>query len=477
MIALLLRREVFTPYFRGATGGLTVPTEPRDVWLGLLLNDAANTPIGYINFQTEPSTRDRESGMNTRVAGRMRLNFGSFQGDLAVNGRAWFSSEAGLRDFSFTLRSGEHATTLSGTLADGKVTGEIDTGGEKTPINMTAASLQMLASPPGMGLSMPSLEVGDEVFLETLDPLTMSSGKARVRCVGEETITVMGRRKKTKVFQTDLSGIKSKAWVDEHGEVLRAETPIGFVLQRMEAGEAIKLAVGKGQSAAGLLEFAAIKPTGLPPFRGATRMQLEISGLEGIAQLPADGSQSPGPRGTLDIAPRGPVGPAQALSREERDRALANDSFLQTTHPKIVAKAREIAGEETDPWKQASLIYEWVYSSIRKDLVPSLPTALDVLNTMEGDCNEHTMLYTALARALGLPTRMAIGLVWSEDHRAFYYHAWPEVYAGRWVWMDPTLGQPVADATHIKLISGDLMSWWRIAPFMGNIRIRVLNVE
>ncbi|RDJ93674.1 hypothetical protein B4Q13_20320, partial [Lacticaseibacillus rhamnosus] len=75
--------------------------------------------------------------------------------------------------------------------------------------DMTAASLQMLANAPGMGLSMPSLEVGDEVLLETFDPLTMSSGKARVRCVGEETITAMGQRKKTKVFQTDLSGIKS----------------------------------------------------------------------------------------------------------------------------------------------------------------------------------------------------------------------------------------------------------------------------
>jgi transglutaminase-like putative cysteine protease len=38
----------------------------------------------------------------------------------------------------------------------------------------------------------------------------------------------------------------------------------------------------------------------------------------------------------------------------------------------------------------------------------------------------------------------------------FYYHAWPEIYAGRWIAIDPTLGQFPADATHIRLISGDI---------------------
>jgi transglutaminase-like putative cysteine protease len=72
---------------------------------------------------------------------------------------------------------------------------------------------------------------------------------------------------------------------------------------------------------------------------------------------------------------------------------------------------------------------------------------------------------------------MAIGVVWSDELEAFAYHAWPEVWVGRWVWMDPTLGQPVADATHIKLASGGLESWPRVLAFLGRLRLEVVEVE
>ncbi len=412
MMALLLRDEIFTPYLSAGQGQFVVPSEPTDVWLGLLLNDKANTPIGYINIRTEPNTRDSVAGAQVRVIGRMRLNLGSFQGELAVNGEAWASPKEGLREFSFALRSGEHATMIAATVENGKVRGQIDTGGEKTSIDLAAGSAQMMTSAPGFGnFNMPSLAEGEEVFVETFDPLTMSLGKARVQCLGEETIRVMGKPVNTKVFLTDLSGMKSKAWVDSTGNVLRAETPIGFVLQRMAAEEALKLAVPKGGNGKGLLEFAAVKSEGPAPFRGATYMRLKLTGLEGVAQLPADDSQVPGPNGELVVEPRGPADGSRSLTGDELANALANDSFLQTDHPKIVAKAGEIVGNESGVWKKAMLLYEWVHASVKKNIVPSLPTSLDVLNTMEGDCNEHTMLYTALARASGVPTRMAIGLV------------------------------------------------------------------
>ena len=69
-------------------------------------------------------------------------------------------------------------------------------------------------------------------------------------------------------------------------------------------------------------------------------------------------------------------------------------------------------------------------------------------------------LYVAMARALGLPARVAVGLVYLRG--AFYYHAWPEVYVaqsptlGQWLPVDPTLNQFPADATHVRLARGGL---------------------
>jgi hypothetical protein len=43
--------------------------------------------------------------------------------------------------------------------------------------------------------------------------------------------------------------------------------------------------------------------------------------------------------------------------------------------------------------------------------------------------------------------------------------------------MDPTFGQMLADATHIKLLNGGIDKWSQLLPFIGQLRIEVLGVE
>ena len=78
---------------------------------------------------------------------------------------------------------------------------------------------------------------------------------------------------------------------------------------------------------------------------------------------------------------------------------------------------------------RAERLTRYVNALLDKKPTVSLPSAREVLRTKVGDCNEHTALYVAMARALGIPARIAVGLVYI--HGAFYYHAWPEVYIDR----------------------------------------------
>lgn len=48
---------------------------------------------------------------------------------------------------------------------------------------------------------------------------------------------------------------------------------------------------------------------------------------------------------------------------------------------------------------------------------------------------------------------------------------------GRWVWMDPTLDQPLADATHLKLLNGGIESWPRLVPYLGKVQVEALEVQ
>ena len=58
----------------------------------------------------------------------------------------------------------------------------------------------------------------------------------------------------------------------------------------------------------------------------------------------------------------------------------------------------------------------------------SIPNALEVLQSKKGDCNEHTVLFNAFARAAGIPAKTVVGVVYLRG--AFYYHAWSEVWLG-----------------------------------------------
>ena len=83
------------------------------------------------------------------------------------------------------------------------------------------------------------------------------------------------------------------------------------------------------------------------------------------------------------------------------------------------------------------------------------------------------MLYVALARALGLPARTAVGLV--HPNGRFYYHAWPEVWLDGWVAVDPTLDQYPADATHLRFLVGGLARQVELIRLIGRLDLEIVS--
>ena len=143
--------------------------------------------------------------------------------------------------------------------------------------------------------------------------------------------------------------------------------------------------------------------------------------------------------------------------REELQQFLKSTVYIQAEHPAIRAQALEILGGETNAWTAAAKLSGWVHERIEdKNLKVGFGSALQTLESLEGDCTEHTVLMIALARSVGIPARVCAGLVFQRD--AFYYHFWPEVYVGEWVAMEPTLGQIRADANHIQLAGSEFES-------------------
>jgi Transglutaminase-like superfamily len=474
MMAQLLWSEVGVKRVSAAVP-LRSPTES---WLGIYL--AEGQRVGDVHLRQTPETRHDLPGVRMALAARMRLQLLGKDTDLEVSGSVWRPDAAARAEFDFSVRSAGFDFQVEGEVDGGELRGQMVSAGEVVPLRLPVDDELVFSSPAGSALRFPRLDVGDEIRLDSFDPLTLSKSEARVRCTARELLRVGGAEISTCRLKMTTGGLSSQAWIDAEGEIVRAETPVGLVLERLTPAQARQAPAAEslGDATEDLLGATAIRPSGRRPFRSARSMKARLGGVDALT-LPEDRSRSALGGGVyLFRSPEEPAaGTAPATYPPEVARNLEADAFVQSDHERIRRQAAAIVGAEADPWRRSLLIYEWVFSRLDKEPVVSIPSALEVLEQKRGDCNEHTVLFTALARAAAIPTRIAIGVVWSDELEGFYYHAWPEVHVGDWIPVDPTLGQPVADATHVKLLSGGIETWPRLLPFLGKLEIEVLDVE
>jgi tetratricopeptide (TPR) repeat protein len=121
----------------------------------------------------------------------------------------------------------------------------------------------------------------------------------------------------------------------------------------------------------------------------------------------------------------------------------------------VKKQATEIAGEDRDAWRVARKLADWTHQNLQWKVVAKAD-ARQTLATREADCSEFSSLFVAMARSVGLPARLVSGLAYSGD--SFGGHAWVEVWAGKWIELDPTWGTHFVDATHIRNESGALVT-------------------
>jgi Transglutaminase-like superfamily len=182
-------------------------------------------------------------------------------------------------------------------------------------------------------------------------------------------------------------------------------------------------------------------------------------------------------------------GGKQTMSRKftdsERLEALVANAMIQSDDPKIIAFAREVIGEETNAWAAAQKLEAAVMKHVKnKSMAIAFGSATEVFEDCEGDCTEHAVLLAACCRAVGIPARVAMGLVYVEMNGkgVFGGHAWTEVSIDdRWYGLDATLGSGSADPTHIRMASGSLKdgafqsAFAGILQNLGNLSLEIVS--
>jgi transglutaminase-like putative cysteine protease len=315
------------------------------------------------------------------------------------------------------------------------------------------------------------LETGKTYRFPLFNPATMGTEEATISIESKELIKIGDSQQTVYKLKESFQGMETTSWVTQDGETIKEESALGYVLLRENEAEA-----KKRRKSGPVVDVISLAMIPSDPIKDPARTTYVKARLKGV---PLQGFQLDGDRQTLqgdviEIRKQDyPTSYSLPYSGKEQAHYLLPNALIQSDDKKIIQKAAKILSNEKNAYEAARKLNDWVYTTVKKKPVISIPSALEVLSQLEGDCNEHTALYTALARASGIPTRMAVGIVYMEN--GFYYHAWPEIWVGHWMPVDPTFNQFPADATHIRFITGNLDMQADIIKLVGKLKIEVLE--
>lgn len=462
MAVLLFRHYGLNQNIAPAAYKAVIPDELlEEQWMGVYYK---GEKIGYAGRKIEK----KDAGYKVSELLKMRLNVMDTQKEIETITNAFLDSGLRLKSFDFVLKSDANMI-IRGRVEDKNLNVEIETPGAKSE------KVIRLKDAPSLNLSVipdilkQGLKTGKKFTMAIIDPATLTQENMFIEVTGKEPITAMGLKQDAFKVKGAFKGTEFLMWLTEKGEVLREESPMGFTLIK----EAKESAMQIGRPSLDLIAQVAV-PFNLKLPRDTNYLKVRLSEID-FKGLELEGGRQHFKGNMLEIRKEAISYQPSAISPKPQEEYLNDTMFIQSKDPQIVSLAKEIIKDEKDSLEAARLIYEWVYKNIEKVPTITIPMATEVLKTKRGDCNEHTALYTALARAAGIPTRIALGLTYKDGF--FYYHAWPEIFVKQWIAVDPTLGQFPADAAHIRLITGDIDKQAQILSVVGKIKLEGLEFK
>jgi len=305
-----------------------------------------------------------------------------------------------------------------------------------------------------------------------------------------------GKKLDATVWTTTVSsmkGVEATTHFSSDGHLLQetAEVALGRLTTRIATRKEAMAAGAAAPPELMVTTFVeADKPIRRP--RRSTRSTLRLRTREGdVPELPSAGAQrvergSDKSTVTLIVDTSNPL---PATEEEIADDTFRRASAMANADDPLVKKhaKRACRGVSSDPALRAEAMRRYVRDHISsKDLDTAFASASETARMRTGDCSEHGVLLCALLRAEGIPSRVAMGLVYMEafagERNIFGWHMWTQALIdGRWVDLDATLRESY-DAAHVLtgtssladgMGAGDMAA---LLMLIGNLEIEVVDV-
>lgn len=456
--------------------GFDIDRLAGETWYGLYMN---GEKAGYAFNSME---KDQEERIVLVEDARFQINMVGVKQDMHISSRRVYAPGGGLLSIESTVVDPSGPTEFLARVEGDELLLISKVAGNTTESRLPKPKESLNDAVKHARWVLGEPQVGDTLNFTVFEPMYQQEIAGISHIVGIEERVLEGVN--TKVYQIktalDVMGIESMSYVAEDGTTLEDEVA-GIITMRIEPEEIAKDVQYSNDvivSNAAVLENAIEKPRERDALRLLLRGPLTQDHFFNDERQFIEAAEDHFNFVSRRINLEG-FEPAQLpIEDEELQRWMKATVFVQSDDPRLIEKAGEIVGDETDTLEVSNKLCLWVFENMRSTFSARLTNALEVLDSLEGDCTEHSILFIGLARAAGLPAREVAGLVYVEGQPpGFYFHQWAKVWVGKWIDVDPTFNQPLADVTHIKLAEGDLLHQSKLIPIIGKLKIEALPGE
>jgi hypothetical protein len=174
---------------------------------------------------------------------------------------------------------------------------------------------------------------------------------------------------------------------------------------------------------------------------------------------------------------------AKVPTGKEFAEYIEPNRFIDSDNERIKTLARTIVGNEKQPYEMAIKLEKGVHDRMQFDAGVGFPPASQTAREFRGDCRQHALLLAALLRASGIPSRTALGVIYTREPGkgpVFAFHMWTEAYVGgRWLALDAIQGKGFVGATHLTMVHHSWAGTQTLAPLLpiagvlGKLKIEV----
>jgi len=468
-----------------------------DRWYILKMAESA---VGYLHeivqrLPAEPAS-NRGEALRTISEMRLVLNRMGSRIEIRFDSSAEESGDGYLLRTSLEMLASSQATRAEATILNGAIELKTVAGGKAYSTRLSYTG--NLFGPEGIRrISAAELKKpGDQITLQTFVAEASIVSLLSRTVLGKETIENGDRRLDSLKVEETLAGmpVKRTIWLDREGHLIKQEEPGPFGTMTVQwSDRSAALAAARGAELPKEMYQSSIARTNirLPRAHAVERLKLRLIHRNpslGWPDFAAANQTTIGKKEKeliLEIRqpkPSGEAGFPVSVTEENRKYLLPN-AYIQSDDAEVQRVAKELVKGESDVFRATLALRRWVSENMKFDLGIVFAPSSEIFRDRRGTCVGYATLLATLARAIGIPSRVVMGYVYSLG--MFGGHAWTEVLAGKdWIPLDAAIvNEGAADAMRFYFIASSLadgpgeLSFGAAQQVFGQIAIEIMEFE